>query len=305
MESSLFPRLAFLPFLLLNQVFAAGEAHLKVWPPTPAPGSVCLLEFRAPDAGEALAEVRSKAGPFSQKTHGDGETRQVSLVRTKRGRFVGLLGIDLEDPAGEWRVTVHWLTGPSLESHRKDYTFRVVPKSYPVQKLTLPPSKVDLSPANLKRVGQESAAIKKVLALETPGERIGPFQHPLDSGVAGTRFGSRRIINGKPRSQHSGADYRAKRGTPVHACAAGTVVFAEEHFFAGRSVFVDHGEGLVSMVCHLSAITVKVGQKVARGDLLGKVGATGRVTGPHLHFGVRVGGARVDPASLLALNPNL
>lgn len=127
-----------------------------------------------------------------------------------------------------------------------------------------------------------------------------PLAPPLASLPAGGRFGSRRIFNGQPRSPHTGADYAAAEGTPVLAAAAGKVVLAADLFFSGGSVFIDHGGGLVTMYFHLSAIEVREGEEVAQGQPVGRVGATGRATGPHLHFGLRWHGARVDPAGLLA-----
>jgi murein DD-endopeptidase MepM/ murein hydrolase activator NlpD len=115
----------------------------------------------------------------------------------------------------------------------------------------------------------------------------------------GRSFGARRFFNDQPRSPHSGIDLRAAAGTPVHAVGAGTVVLAAEHFFGGNSVYIDHGGGLISVSMHLSRMLVKQGERVTPGQVIGEVGATGRVTGPHLHFGVRWHGARVDPGLLL------
>ncbi len=114
----------------------------------------------------------------------------------------------------------------------------------------------------------------------------------------GGRFGARRFFNGQPRSPHSGADYAAAEGTPVRAVAAGTVVLADDLFFSGRSLFVDHGDGLISMYFHLSEALPGEGEEVRRGETIGRVGQTGRATGPHLHFGVRWRGARIDPDPL-------
>jgi murein DD-endopeptidase MepM/ murein hydrolase activator NlpD len=126
-----------------------------------------------------------------------------------------------------------------------------------------------------------------------------PLEAPLDPLPEGGRFGNRRVINGSPRSPHGGADYSADEGTPVRAAADGTVVLVALHFFGGNAVFVDHGDGLVTQYFHLSRVDVEQGASVSRGARIGAVGKTGRATGPHLHFGTRFRGARVDPKLLL------
>jgi murein DD-endopeptidase MepM/ murein hydrolase activator NlpD len=150
--------------------------------------------------------------------------------------------------------------------------------------------------ARIARDRKESAA---AFALRTVRADGPPFSPPLAELPEGGRFGARRIFNGQPRSPHGGTDYRAKTGTPVFAPADGVVALSADHYFAGQSVYIDHGGGLLTMSFHLSERLVKKGEKVKRGQPIGKVGATGRVTGPHLHFAVRLRGARVDPAPLL------
>lgn len=170
---------------------------------------------------------------------------------------------------------------------------------YPTQRLEVDDRKVHPKKQDLARIERESAAVAKLWAARGPARFTLPLAPPLARLPAAGRFGARRIFNGEARSPHSGADYPAAVGTPVLAAADGTVVLAADHFFSGKSVFIDHGDGLFSMSFHLSAIDVRVGDRVRRGQRLGAVGATGRVTGPHLHFGLRWRGARVDPALLL------
>ncbi len=178
-------------------------------------------------------------------------------------------------------------------------TVRVGEYPYRVQRLQIKDDGyVNLSAENLERSRRERERIEALFDLQTPRRFELPLRFPLEKRLQGGRFGSRRIINGEPRSPHSGADYAAGKGTPVLAAGAGTVALAEEHFFAGKSVYVDHGGGLLTMYFHLDGISVEPGDEVTAGDPLGVVGSTGRSTGPHLHFGVRWHGARVDPSLL-------
>lgn len=171
---------------------------------------------------------------------------------------------------------------------------------YPVQKLTLPSRMVDLSAADLARVRRESREVARLWGSDRPRRFTLPLTAPLEPLPKGGRFGHRRVINGSPRSPHGGADYAADAGALVRAAAAGTVVMVADHFFSGNAVFVDHGDGLVTQYFHLSRVDVRQGQEIGRGESIGAVGATGRATGPHLHFGVRWRQARVDPDALVA-----
>ncbi len=184
--------------------------------------------------------------------------------------------------------------------HEERAQLEVGPYPYPEQRLEVADAKVHLAADDEARAARET---REVAALweraEGPVRFSLPLAPPLRPLPAGGRFGARRIFNGEPRSPHSGADYRAPAGTPVYAAADGTVALTGEHFFSGRSVFIDHGGGLVTMYFHLRRIVVAEGEPVRRGEKLGEVGASGRATGPHLHFGVRWHGARVDPALLL------
>jgi murein DD-endopeptidase MepM/ murein hydrolase activator NlpD len=182
---------------------------------------------------------------------------------------------------------------------RETIAVRVGAFDYPVQRLTLPKGQVDLSPQDLARVERENREVAALWGRRGPRRFTLPLAPPLDPLPSGGRFGSRRVINGQPRSPHGGADYSVAAGTPVRAAADGTVALVGDHFFSGNSVFVDHGDGLVTMYFHLSRVDVKAGAPVRRGETLGAVGATGRATGAHLHFGVRWRGARVDPAQLI------
>jgi murein DD-endopeptidase MepM/ murein hydrolase activator NlpD len=171
---------------------------------------------------------------------------------------------------------------------------------YSVQYITIEDeSRVTLSEENLVRVRRDQRRVGALWDLDGPARFALPLASPLrDRGSSG-RFGSRRFFNQQPRSPHTGADYSAVAGEPVFSVADGKVVLAEDLFFSGISAFIDHGDGLISMYFHFSEILVEEGEEVARGQQIGRVGQTGRATGPHLHFGVRWRGARVDPELLL------
>lgn len=172
---------------------------------------------------------------------------------------------------------------------------------YSVQRLEIKDrSRVDLSPENLARVQRENAMIGKLWGRQGKPRFSLPLGPPLEEMPAGGRFGAKRIINGEPRSPHTGADYAVPQGTPVLAADNAVVALAGEFFFSGNAVFLDHGNGLISMYFHLHEMFVEQGDEVSRGSLIGTVGSTGRSTGPHLHFGIRWQGERVDPTLLLA-----
>ena len=182
---------------------------------------------------------------------------------------------------------------------RETASVRVLPPPYATESLRVDPRTVRVSEKVRRRVERERRQVVPLFSLRTNPSFSLPLAPPLAEAPPPRNFGTRRLFNGEPRSAHGGVDYRAKVGTPVLATEGGLVVLAADHFFAGKNVFVDHGDGLLSMYMHLSRIDVKAGQRVARGERLGLSGATGRVTGPHLHFGFRWRGARVDPNLLL------
>ena len=180
---------------------------------------------------------------------------------------------------------------------------KIARREFRVERLTLPSTMVDLDPETERRAVAESKQLATLYRTITP-ERLwrGKFTNPVGTTGTGSGFGARRIINGQPRSPHSGSDYSAPKGTPVVAVNAGKVALVAEFFFPGRLVILDHGLGLHTAYFHLDTIAVAEGERVERGQTLGTVGATGRATGPHLHFGAQVTGARIDPTTLLGLS---
>ena len=190
-------------------------------------------------------------------------------------------------------------------AREKRVMIKVVKKDRGVRRLTLPKKMVDLDAQTLERVREESKVMKE--ALDAPVSIPmwnGPFLKPVEGEVVGP-FGRRSIINDQPRAPHSGVDLKAPQGTPVKAMNRGRVILTADHFFSGKSVVIDHGGGILSMYFHLHEIMVKINDETTKGQTIGLVGATGRATGAHLHLGVRVNGARVDPLSLTELSREL
>jgi murein DD-endopeptidase MepM/ murein hydrolase activator NlpD len=177
--------------------------------------------------------------------------------------------------------------------------FTIDEVKYAEQRLKVPPGKVDLSPEDLARYERERKHLSQVTT--TFSDRV-PATLRLLQPVPGTRsssFGLRRVFNGQGRNPHSGMDIAASLGTPVVAAAPGRVIDAGDYFFNGNTVWIDHGQGLLTMYCHLATIDVSAGQFVSAGEPIATVGATGRVTGPHLHWSVSLNRAMVDPALFL------
>jgi murein DD-endopeptidase MepM/ murein hydrolase activator NlpD len=182
---------------------------------------------------------------------------------------------------------------------QRHYAVEVLPVHFSTQELTVPQNYVDLDEETAKRAEEEQEKILQSLNKVT-AQRFweGRFIIPVEGKIAGS-FGLRRIMNGQARSPHSGEDINAPKGTDVHATNEGVVALVGDFFFSGKSLILDHGLGLYSMYFHLDEVDVVEGAKVRKGAVVGKVGATGRATGPHLHWGTRINGARVNPLSIL------
>lgn len=216
--------------------------------------------------------------------------------------YIGLVGVDLQDTPGTHELVLD-IVSPTGR-RRLSYNLLVMKEKRAIQHLTLPKDKVDLDEDSLIRVKAEQAQVRTVL--EAVSERrlwASDFLRPVDGPITGA-FGRQRIINGQAKSPHNGEDIAAPLGADVVAMNDGVVCLTADHFFSGKGVFVDHGLGLYSMYFHLSEVSVKDGEAVKRGQVIGKVGASGRATGPHLHWGVNMNGARVDPLWLIKLSFN-
>ena len=224
--------------------------------------------------------------------------QRTSFVQTNQG-WIAILGVDVDVQAGSYTVDISFTYSDGRQQSRTQM-IEVLSKNFPTTELTVAPGYVQLSPENKARAMVESQEINAVYNELNPASYWGEsFQVPIPGAIDGQNFGHRRIFNGEPRAPHSGADLSATTGTEIHASNAGNIVLAKDFFFNGNAVFIDHGLGVYTMYLHLSKILVRVGDFVERGQIIGLVGETGRVTGPHLHWGARILNARVDPFSLL------
>jgi murein DD-endopeptidase MepM/ murein hydrolase activator NlpD len=223
-----------------------------------------------------------------------------TIPYTRAGaQWTTVLGIDLDIKPGDYKAEMRVTKTGTVEIRSLPITVKAV--NFPVQRLTVADEFVALSPENAERAQLEAKEIEGIHGTIS-GEVLWrePFVVPIPGGV-GTNFGNRRVFNGESRNPHSGADLRATTGTPIRSANRGRVALAKNLFFTGNTVIVDHGLGIYTLYAHLSRIDVKKDATVERAQVIGLAGATGRVTGPHLHWGARVQNARVNPFSLINL----
>jgi len=206
-----------------------------------------------------------------------------------------VVGIDLKAEPGTYQLAL------TVEGKQLTRDVVISKKRYPVQKLTLPEDMVVLSPANEARADREQARMAAIWPFDSQRIWQGNFVDPIPGKPLGTPFGVRRIINAIPKNPHSGVDITADEGDPVKAPNDAVVILIDDQFYSGKSVVLDHGQGIYTMFFHLSKINVKYGQAVRKGDVIALVGSTGRATGAHLHWGARIQGAKVDPLALIKL----
>jgi murein DD-endopeptidase MepM/ murein hydrolase activator NlpD len=279
---------------------SVAEAVDRPGPATARPGARVAFEPARPRGGDVvLVRVRGVPRLATVEVVVDGHPLGTFAAGDEH---VALLGLDMDAPAGArpWVTTIE----ARGRTTRLEGRLAVAARTYRVQALTVAPGMADLDPETERRAVEETLRLRTVYRTAS-GERLwrGRFVRPVGGDEPGTGFGARRIINGRPRTPHSGIDFAAAVGTPIIAANHGRVALVGEFFFPGRLVVLDHGLGLHTAYFHLDTVAVTEGQLVARGDPLGTVGMTGRVTGPHLHFGAQLGPARIDPAALLGLAP--
>jgi hypothetical protein len=267
----------------------AGTAEIKVSHKARSlqPGEVVLLEI----AGSSpIRKLRAEVFGHDFPLFAEGEGL----------RWTGLVGIDLDTKPGRYMIQ---FTGADAEGGAVtgQYALAIVGKTFPTRRLTVD-EKYVTPPAQVQaRIKAESERVSAIFAAVSPARYWqGAFRVPVP-GPPISEFGKRSVYNGQPRSPHGGTDFQGATGTPILAPNAGKVSLASNLYFSGNTVIIDHGCGLYSYLGHMSAISVHEGDQVSTGQTVGKVGATGVVTGPHLHWTVRLAGTRVDPMSLLYL----
>src|SRR5271163_732600 len=267
--------------------------QLKLSTPDPAQGTLLLAEIRSVKSlGEVSGKWNERDVPFWQEKSKEHAAASSDVRKA-------LLGVDLEKPAGKYEFTA---TGQLQSGERVTCIAMVEVKEghFATENLTVKKQFVEPNPEQEARAEAETKRLREIYDRVTP-ERLwdGTFRVPLVGEYKGSNFGKRRVLNGHPGSPHGGVDFPAPTGTPVHAAQKGRVVLAEELYFSGNTVLVDHGLGIYTFYCHFSEINAKVGDEVIAGTVLGKVGATGRVTGPHLHWGLEVEHARVNALEIV------
>jgi murein DD-endopeptidase MepM/ murein hydrolase activator NlpD len=262
---------------------------------TPQPLTV-TAEARSMQPGELVVYTVHTAQPTDDlKARAFGHS--IATFRADTTTWKVLAGIDLETTPGSYPVIIN----ATLASGRVETTetLAVRAKAFPTRTLAVDEAFVNPPASESERIAAEGARLTKLWATTTPARLWeGPFIRPV-SDAANSAFGSRSVFNGQARSPHTGADFLSPAGTPVHAPAGGTVVIAAPLYYSGNTVVIDHGLGIYSLFAHFSAIAVHEGDVVTPGEVVGKVGATGRVTGPHLHWAIRINGSRVDPLSVV------
>lgn len=250
-----------------------------------------------------IVVVKIPADDLSAQVQGSFLGRTVTFfAEPRQGEpqgFVGLLGLDMQDEPGTHELAIDVRNGEQVR--QLSYTILIVKEKFRVEHLKLPKDKVDLDEKSLARWKAEQEQVKEALAIDSQMRLWqASFLEPVNGRRTGI-FGSVRIMNGQARNPHNGEDIGAPLGADVAATNDGIVRLTVDHIFSGKGVYLDHGLGFYSMYFHLSDVLVKEGDLVKAGQIVGKVGATGRATGPHLHWGVKLNGARVNPYALLDL----
>ncbi|MBI5202649.1 MAG: M23 family metallopeptidase [Elusimicrobia bacterium] len=277
---------------------ALALALLLAAPAAARPSARVILRAKQP--GEAALVVVTGHAP-KRPPSGTFAGAKLAFHETSPGEFVAIAGLDLDVSTGTQLVELTLIPPKGAPMPWRE-ELKVKPKVFATRSLTVASQYAEPPPELEARADRETARLLKIFAEATGETGIeGRFRMPVKGAKTTSRFGERSVFNGKPRSPHSGADIKASTGTPIIAPQGGTVVLAEDLFFPGKTLLLDHGLGVYSFFAHLSEIVVPVGKRVKAGERIALAGATGRVTGPHLHWAVKVSKARVDPSSVIAL----
>ncbi len=266
-------------FVILFFVFIS-RSSFALPNPNPIPGGLALIPLS--NHGTVIPKAFYK--------------KKRLAILNEQSKYYVLVGIPLGTPSGKQHIVLRWPDGK-----KESRSFQVGSKTYETQYLTIKNKrKVNPNKQDMKRIVKERDIKRRARTFWSDGKVKTDFAIPVEGRISGT-FGLRRFFNQQPRSPHSGLDIAAPEGTPIKAVEAGTVIEASNFFFSGNVVYIDHGQGLISMYAHMHAIDVEVGQEVAKGQIIGSVGQTGRVTGAHLHLGIIANQTLVDPALLLPM----
>ncbi|MDP9339248.1 MAG: M23 family metallopeptidase [Acidobacteriota bacterium] len=273
----------------------SGGLQMRLSAPLASQGSVLVVEVRS---AKSVGEI---TGTWMERSVYFWKSDLLTLQR--RGAVVerALVGVDLEKAPGTYKLT----TAATLENGEHavcSTSLTIRAGKFATERLTVEKQFVEPNEQQAARAVAEQQKLRLLFDHVSPQKLWkGDFQFPLKGVTKGTNFGKRRILNGQPRSPHTGADFPVLTGTPVYATQSGHVALAEELYFSGNTVIIDHGLGVYSLYGHLSAFEVAVGDDVKAGAVIGKVGSTGRATGPHLHWGVTVNKARINPVQLVGV----
>lgn len=279
-------RLMFIALFILLFITPSWAIEVSLTPEVLRQGDVLLIRISIPE------HINTKDGENIQGIFMD---KKLHFFKTESGKYLSLVGIDMKTTPGEYSLTFIYSNKKIFERNVK-----ILPASFGMQRLTLPKEMVDLTPETLKRVKIEQSRLAELWPVINEKLWKGRFIMPINGRIK-SPFGVRRIINEQEKSPHSGIDIEAKEGDPLVAPNNGRVALIDNQFFGGKTLILDHGYGIYSILYHLSKVIVSEGQLVKRGDIIGHAGATGRATGPNLHWGVRLQGERINPISITNL----
>jgi murein DD-endopeptidase MepM/ murein hydrolase activator NlpD len=294
--------------LFLGIVAVAGQVPVQAQQETAASGPHITLSAAEMETGGTLVvRIDSRRMPASLQelvvSFGEQRIPLFPHPAEAKGVYAGLVGVALAARPGPAALKLEW--GAGAQRRSASAAFVVRSGIYGEETLKVDPRHVRPGPQDLERIRREQAELKQIYASGSPSRLWrGAFQVPVAGEMNGP-FGTRRLFNGELQSQHTGVDFRAQTGDPVHAAASGVVRLAKDLFYSGNAVILDHGAGVFTSYSHLSRMEVAVGQRIEKGKVVGMAGATGRATGPHLHWAVKVNSVSVNPLTFMQVMEKL